>query len=538
MAKFESADVMNAKVLYIKGLQINLLIIGGIICIFAIFYKNISEFFKNNISRFSNSRKIVYYTILAAVVYFVFFSFVCLNKYFQLGYHLSDLGIFNQIIWNTSNGRFFYNTTTPTSNFLGTHVAIDLLLFIPFYLINKSPTTLLVLQSFVFAASSIPLYFLAKKILSNNLEAFVFVFLYLISVPIHGANLFEFHEEILAPLFLFISYYFIESDNQPGLYISLILLAFVKENLPITAVFIGLYLVIYKKRYIQGILISIFSLIYLLLVIKVILPLFGRGDLILGGSVYHTISLEKGFWGAITNIVMHPIEMFKFVFSIKKTSYVFMQFFFLLFLPLFSKGRLLLVFPALAIILLSDKGGMVSLYTQNICSVTPTLFYLAIIGFKELKFKYIENIYLESIIIFWLLVFSFIFSIQFDYLKNTEFYTFRHSNNDFGHIVAFLNDIPSTSSIMASNNLGYLVSNRQKLFMVPRYEEPDFIKFFRIPELSKIDYFLFKKDEVEYKFLSNLNSLSQFYYLDTLYNKNNSILIKKMTNKTSGPLIK
>jgi len=524
ISKFNRNDVDKNQFLFLKGFKVIISILFSISIIMLKWGKYIFKTLEFYIEKYKNKRMIIP-VIIGIIAYFIFFSLVCINKFYLLDYHLVDLGIQNQIIWNSSFGRLFINTCSETTNFLGAHIALNLLFVVPFYWFFHSPITLLIFQSAILSLGAFPLYLLARILLKNNVIASLFSFLYLLSVPLHGANLFEFHEEIFAPVFLLFSFYFIEKDNSIGTIISLVFVIITKENLgPITS-FIGLYLIFYKKKYYLGGVIFLLSIIYTLTALNLILPYFGNGKLALG-VVYHTIGLDKGILEAISKVIKHPVEIIDFVFTPKKITYVFMQFGLLLFLPVFSKGRQFILIPGFLIILLSDQSGMSSIYTQNICSVTPILFYLSIYGYITLQKKLSGIKFVNGFLLFFLVFFSFLYSFQLDFLKNYKYYTFENPSAADKKIYKIASQIPFNASVMASNKLGAIVSGRKLFYRVPQYNLPNYNSIFKIPSEDSVEFIIYNVTDVDSIFIRHINKLVFNGKIENIYSDNENFIYK------------
>src|SRR5487761_2644618 len=84
-------------------------------------------------------------------------------------YHSSliDLGIFDQVIWNTAHGRWFWDTLDPyvqlNHDFLGQHFSPGLALLAPLYWFAPSVNTLLAAQTLALALGAVPIFVLAAR---------------------------------------------------------------------------------------------------------------------------------------------------------------------------------------------------------------------------------------------------------------------------------------------------------------------------------------------------------------------------------------
>ena len=115
-----------------------------------------------------------------------------------------DIGIFQQAIWTTgADGRLFYYTAelpwNSSGSLLGVHWSPILFLIVPFYAALPGPLTLIVIQATVVGASAFPLFSLVRR-RTNETVALTLAVLYLLSPPIVGGLLYDFHVESFIPL--------------------------------------------------------------------------------------------------------------------------------------------------------------------------------------------------------------------------------------------------------------------------------------------------------------------------------------------------
>src|SRR2546421_7643444 len=142
--------------------------------------------------------------IAAALVvgYLLLFSWLSVRRhqtYHSLG---ADLGLFDQIFWNTVHGRPFESTMslawTDPHSFFADHFSPVLWLLVPFYTLVPRPETLLVLQTLALALGAVPVYLAARHRLPPGYQRLLWVAAYLLFVPLAHINLFDFHEITLA----------------------------------------------------------------------------------------------------------------------------------------------------------------------------------------------------------------------------------------------------------------------------------------------------------------------------------------------------
>ena len=168
--------------------------------------------------------------------YAIAISLVCLWKYHQLLYNGLDLAIYNNALWNTMHGNWFWSTIQG-HNYFGDHFEPILILFLPLYYLWQSPILLLILQTMFLGLAAWPIYLISAEVLNgrwefisnqnktpfnrgtaaelkteplrkNNVLALSIACLWLINPLVHNGNLFEFHAIAFLPFLFFWLFYF------------------------------------------------------------------------------------------------------------------------------------------------------------------------------------------------------------------------------------------------------------------------------------------------------------------------------------------
>jgi uncharacterized membrane protein len=157
-----------------------------------------------------------------------------------------DLGIYEQVIWSTTNtGRIFWYTleiaVNPSCSFFGIHFSPILFLVVPIYAIYQSTETLLVLQALVLALAAIPLYKLALYESKSVKQALTFSSIYLVYPPIASMMTFDFHVQAFLPLFFFSAFYYFRKGKWARYFVFTVLALMVDEIVPLIVVFFGFY---------------------------------------------------------------------------------------------------------------------------------------------------------------------------------------------------------------------------------------------------------------------------------------------------------
>jgi uncharacterized membrane protein len=127
---------------------------------------------------------------LAATYFLVYATLSVLRhlSYHSLGF---DLGLYDQVFWNTSQGRILESTMSqgmpiPHSQ-MSDHFSPIYLALEPFYLAFPHPETLVVLQTLALTLGAWPIFLLARLKLSEG-YALLWVAVYFLSVPLAYIN--------------------------------------------------------------------------------------------------------------------------------------------------------------------------------------------------------------------------------------------------------------------------------------------------------------------------------------------------------------
>ena len=183
---------------------------------------------------------------VAILGYSVLFIAVTWLKYRLYLYYDFDLATYNQSLWNTLRGHFFYVSTRQITLFL--HLPIILFAILPLYAVFQRPELLLALLSIGLALGAVPVYCLAKKE-SGRSWGLTWALLYLLNPLIASINLFEFHPDGLSIPFWIGALHSFRS-NYLGLFLVCLAAALsCKELFFIPVVMFGIYAFFQRKTF-------------------------------------------------------------------------------------------------------------------------------------------------------------------------------------------------------------------------------------------------------------------------------------------------
>src|SRR5439155_806199 len=279
-----------------------------------------------------------------------------------------DLGVFDQVLWNTIHGRFMESTLSlercdPHSFFLD-HFSPALLLIVPFYAIVPHPETLIVFQTVALALGAWPVYLLARLYLPRGEQRLVWVAAYVLSAPLAWITFYDFHEITLAVLPLGLAMYFLATRRTVPLLICLGVSFLVKEELPLIAIGFGLALLA-QRRLRLGAFVAIASAAWFIVTLKVIIPAFA------GGAPYQYLGRYASLGGdefeIARTLVLDPLRVIGVLLSGEvgsKIAFVLTLFAPGLGLALRARSALIPSIVPLGYLLLSNYGGQHTHHNQ------------------------------------------------------------------------------------------------------------------------------------------------------------------------------
>lgn len=309
----------------------------------------------------------------------IILSALAVKKHATLGSHGSDLGIFDNVIWNTSRGRWFWSSMLDR-NFLGEHASPILLPVALAYRLWSAPECLLVIQSVALAAGALPIFrFTERK--AGRPAALALMLAYFFYPPLFGVALHDFHEYALAVPFLAAAFYDLHF-RRPARGLLWVLLAMAcKEDLALVTAGLGAYLVVSGRDRRVGSALVLFSLVTFVALTGVVIPRI-RGEPFPFADRYS--HLASSLPGLVETALRHPIATGASMMTTPKLIFLLRLLAPLLFLPLLGPSLLLPAAPALARILLSNHEPQFSILFHYHAPLIPFLFFAAAFALRRL----------------------------------------------------------------------------------------------------------------------------------------------------------
>jgi uncharacterized membrane protein len=314
------------------------------------------------------------------ILYCGVITIICICKYQHFGYNALDLGIYNQVFYNTSFGRFFQFTIHPHS-YLGDHFEIFLLLLTPFYILWRSPVMLLLLQTVFLALSAWPLFLIAKGKLGK--PGALFISLVFLCCPlVQNSNLFEFHILPFVIFFLLWAYYFYKNNRFVWWLVFSIICLTIREDVSLIIIMFSALAFVEKKSWRWKVTPALIGGLWFLTTLKIISSLNHYGQY---KFFYYYQWLGDSWSAAFTTIITKPYILLQRLFAFDNILLLLVLIFMFAALPLRKPKLLLLgIFP-LAQLLFASFAKMPVLETHYASVLVVPLFLASIDSLAVLK---------------------------------------------------------------------------------------------------------------------------------------------------------
>ncbi len=318
------------------------------------------------------------------ILYVVVFASLSIHRFNLMG-DCYDLSVFEQSFWSTVHeGKLLFNSQEGNEFGLFSHFShhfSPLLLFVvPFYAIWQSAKTLLVVKTIALGLGAWPLSVLAGRFFDSPRAGLVAALLYLMYPPLHGVNLWGFHENdfTVTPLaFLLLAH---ERKAWRQFWIWAVVALCAKETTGLTLAAFGFYLFLFKPEKGRGAILALAALTWFLIADRMLIPVFGGRQVFQIEnrflSARYDPMIGQSYGEILQNCLLHPFRIGSYVFGdLRKLSYLFKLFFPLGFLPFSSPGLLLAFIPVLGENLLARYHGQYVILGQYHAELVPFLFY-------------------------------------------------------------------------------------------------------------------------------------------------------------------
>ncbi|MBD2293802.1 DUF2079 domain-containing protein [Anabaena sphaerica FACHB-251] len=344
----------------------------------------------------------------------LFISSILRHELFNSG---GDLAFFDQCVYLISQGK------QPISSILGFHVLADHAAWILYFLallykIYPSVYWLFAVQSAALALGALPTYFLALQAGLEKSQAIVMVTVYLLYPLIYNANLLEFHPDTIAVPALLTAVLAARTKKIVWFCVSVLIVLGCKAVLSLTVVAMGVWLLLFEKRRLYGVIAITSGIAWFLIANKIIIPFFGNEAALINRHLYRYSYLGKSFYETLQIILFQPKIVFSNIFTLINLEYLFY-----LLVPVIWALRpkymiaLIGAIPCLALNLIADHPSQKNLIWHYSLPIIPFLI-LALISSLAAGKAWIQKKAIILWSLFWFLVLGKFGFFTSKYLKN------------------------------------------------------------------------------------------------------------------------
>ncbi len=459
------------------------------------------------------------------------FTYAFILSYFSILRHNAfasnfDLANMDQTIWDTLHGHFF-SLTGPdgTISRFSIHADLILVLLTPLYLIWDNVRILLIFQSLTLALGAIPTYFLSIKILKNRVLSLILAFVYLLNPGMQWTNIYDFHGVSLAIPFLISAFYFAYTKKWKLFALFVFLSLLTKEEISLDLMMMGFIIAVMFREWRIGIMTSILSVSWGLLMVFVAIPHFSPDNLHWAFNSLYYFHYDKG----ILKYIPWPSDVFGYFFTNPNS----LNYYNLLlrpftYIPILGFPYVLISLPELALNIMSKDSAMSSIHFHYVSGIVPslvigTIFALSYITWIFSKLKITKKY--KQILLYLLAVVLLVVSVRFDYHYSPLpfspscwclIYNVEPDDIAFERV---LQTIPPQASVAASGNIRPHVTHRIDAFNLPsKALSADFIAILDQNRIignynrEDFDYNLAKKlqSSIDYTLISHIGHFYLF----------------------------
>ena len=319
------------------------------------------------------------------IVWFVFLSF---RRFTNFELKAVDFDFYDNTIWNTAQGRFFY-LGLKNRSYLGIHFSPILLFLVPLYRVCYSPKWLLLIQSVGLGLSSIPLFALARRITRDDLSAFFFSCAWLFAPAIQWVGLSDFHSAALEPILILSLFAALAAGKQGKILLAASLLLLCREDASLLLAASGIYMIArFPAQRRLGTLLAVLGICWWIAATQFWMPFFSGRETGAGYIYSHRYDELGGTYGErILYILGNPLTMARRLFTPDRI-FVYLKMFVPFLFVTFLGGAALVPFAlTMAMMCLSGYRYQYLLRAHYPAIVYPFLFLASLEGIRFLAGK-------------------------------------------------------------------------------------------------------------------------------------------------------
>lgn len=415
--------------------------------------------------------------LFVTFVYTAIILVVLLNRFWQYEAFYYDHGMMEGTAYQVSQFKLpVHDRQYGRVSIYIDHLYPSLQLFLaPFYWLNNSYETPIVVMAVTIGLSVLVAYEIAVKLIKNRLMIYALLFAYMFYIGMQNALIFYIHDITLEIPFLMLLFWAIVNNKVKLFYLLLLVNLGFKESVAITTASVGLFLFFAKPSWRRhAIATIIISAIYAFLAAKVIIPYF-----------YFQSFGIPGRFRYLPQLVANPITTLSwFIDTPAKRETIFTSLTTFGWLPIFSPSSLILVIQDFAqrfVLVNHDSSLRQGLNLHYNANLAVILFFCSALTVQRLeKIRWYKNkvILFHAFVIIAVTIYyhRVVYRGPLALVYNPEFYKITPNNKYMDDFVA---RIPRQGKLMIQNNLAVrFTHNDLYLLLTPehlREVDPDVV---------------------------------------------------------------
>lgn len=423
--------------------------------------------------------------LIAAAVLFVactvYFGYITSLKYKCFLNYTFDFGIFTQMFENmATTGKPI--TTVERSmemSHFGVHFSPIYYLLLPGYMLFRTPVYLFYAQAGCVALGIFAVYLICKKQGFSPRVTLLFEIVYCCYPYLFNGCFYDFHEnKMLTTIILFLFYFIISEKRIPTYALSLLLLM-VKEDAAIYLIFIALYVIISRSKYLDGTVMAMMAVIYFVIANRIVAANGTEGVMMWRLDDYF-VNNEQTYSSVFKSIFYDIGHLIKMMFTADKIPFIIWMFLPVFFTPFATKklSTLLLLLPIIPINLMQTWKYQYDINYQYSYGLAALIIFSAIICIKDMK-KRPRHVALLMSLVVSITMFANLITYQSD--KNKTY--FENYGSSSKKIDLMLKNIEKDASVTAADSVVPHLYFVKDLYTIPEHNPEN-------KEIDKTDYYV------------------------------------------------
>lgn len=471
--------------------------------------------------------------------FYTIYSVAAIGQWYFFGMDGYDIGIFNQVLWNSAQGNLFEYSFNPYSYFVD-HRSILLIGLIPLYWMVAHPVILLIVQAGI-AAVVIPIVFVVARNIFEQIThsvkpivaGTVASVLYAMHPTIWHMQIQEFHMlPVLIPLsVLFVVFYQKKQWQYMSAIIGLMLL--VREDVAVMTIGIGCMMLLFPRKEVKKIdryygssvvVISSIVLSTQLYIGKLISP-FEQSKFL---ALYDWAGLSVR--EIVLHWVTHPLETISVMVGNDHLLTIIILLCLFAFVPLFSaRWTIPALLPFGLFLFIQEPILQPILFSHYAAFIFPWLFVAMLYGYMNVMNRYRNTETVRQIFSVSVVICIGIQVIMFSPVMNEVHKNVILDSSRIEKLQATVERISEEDAVMATPALYSHLSSRSAIFPTLHVMEGTY-HFTDIPyeHSGGIDWMLFERSEIAlYRAVYSEEELQEaFYRFQNLITANNLSVIE------------